>query len=224
MRSRRLSWAGLMLAIGLLGGTGPTEAQEAPVITDQVYHRGVDSAFALFAAGDHTEAERRFRLLIRHRPQERRALFGLATIMAEMHRYEEAIDIFEQLVETSDRDHGSLNNLAWIYAAAEDHRLRDGQRAIDLAQESLLLEPRQYYTWHTLANAYHIMGRYLDALRALEEAIRYARRAEVDATLLRRYERLRERIQLAHKIERGFERAPDRRQLGLIVAMPDEDL
>lgn len=67
-----------------------------------------------------------------------------------------------------------LNNLAWLYATAEDPRFRNPARALDLAKAAagLLEEP---HILDTLAECYFVNGQYLRALETAQHALRLAR-------------------------------------------------
>ena len=67
-----------------------------------------------------------------------------------------------------------LNNLAWLYATAEDPRFRNPARALDLAKAAvgLLEEP---HILDTLAECYFVNGQYAKALETAQHALRLAR-------------------------------------------------
>ncbi len=67
-----------------------------------------------------------------------------------------------------------LNNLAWLYATAEDPRFRNPARALDLAKSAagLLEEP---HILDTLAECYYVNGQYSKALETARRALRLAR-------------------------------------------------
>lgn len=67
-----------------------------------------------------------------------------------------------------------LNNLAWLYATAEDPRFRNPARALDLAKAAagLLEEP---HILDTLAECYFVNGQYAKALETAKYALRLAR-------------------------------------------------
>ena len=67
-----------------------------------------------------------------------------------------------------------LNNLAWLYATAEDPYFRNPARALDLAKAAagLLEEP---HILDTLAECYFVNGQYAKALETAQHALRLAR-------------------------------------------------
>ncbi|MEN8780819.1 MAG: M48 family metalloprotease [Desulfobacterales bacterium] len=67
-----------------------------------------------------------------------------------------------------------LNNLAWLYATAEDPHFRKPARALDLAKAAAgLLE--ESHILDTLAQCYFVNGQYAKALETAQHALRLAR-------------------------------------------------
>ena len=71
------------------------------------------------------------------------------------------------LVEDYPEDYQTLNNLAWVYATSKDSAHRDAKKAIDLAQQALVLAPYDHHVWSTLSEAYYVAGEYEKANRAI---------------------------------------------------------
>ena len=72
---------------------------------------------------------------------------------------------------TADADHSrAANNLAWLLATAPDVGLRDGERAVNLAEE-LVADRSDPGTLDTLAAAYAEAGRFAEAITTGERAI-----------------------------------------------------
>jgi tetratricopeptide (TPR) repeat protein len=90
-----------------------------------------------------------------------------------------------------------LNNLAWLYATTTDLSIRDGNRAIALAQEALLIQPDDHHVWSTLSAAHYIVGNYDRALRAAEEAVRLGERMEMNPEGLQNYRQQAQRCRQA---------------------------
>ena len=138
-----------------------------------------------------------FTKLLQKDPANRRARFGLSTALIQAEKYKEALAILEDMVKEVPRDYVTKNNLAWIYATANDLSVRDGKRAVQLAQEALLLNPTDCHVWSTLSEAYFICGRYDKAMRDAEHALRLGQDTNADAKLLEQYQLQVERCRKA---------------------------
>ena len=57
----------------------------------------------------------------------------------------------QQLAELDPADYQQLNNMAWVYATATDPQFRDAPKAIDLAQQALVISPYNHHIWSTLS-------------------------------------------------------------------------
>lgn len=130
-------------------------------------------------------------------PKNRRGRFGLSTALIQGDKYKEALEILEVMLKETPKDYVLKNNTAWIYATARDLKLRNGTRAIQLAQEALLLNPIDCHVWSTLAEAYYISGRYDKALRSATEALRVGQETQADAKLIGQYQLQVERCRKA---------------------------
>jgi tetratricopeptide (TPR) repeat protein len=70
------------------------------------------------------------------------------------------------------------NNLAWLLATTADEQLRDGERAVKLAERACeLTEYKQAGALDTLGAAYACAGRYDEAAEAAEKGVKLAREA-----------------------------------------------
>jgi Flp pilus assembly protein TadD len=133
--------------------------------------RRLDQAYGNMSRGRYQEALAQFRSVLKFDPASHRARFGLGNVMIQLQQFEEARNIFEALVVEQPEDFSLKNNLAWLYATAKDHRIRNGARALELAQDALLLAPTDFHVWSTLAEAYYILGQYSRAQRAAQIAL-----------------------------------------------------
>jgi tetratricopeptide (TPR) repeat protein len=129
-----------------------------------------------------------FRKALEKAPANRRGRFGLSTALIQTDQYKEALEILEVMLKETPKDYVLKNNTAWIYATARNPKMRNGARAVQLAQEALLLNPIDCHVWSTLAEAYYISGRYDKALRNANEALRVARETNADVKLLEQYQ------------------------------------
>lgn len=87
------------------------------------------------------------------------------------HQYAPAISDFEKAIELEPGYEDSYNNLAWILATARDARLRDGARAVTLAEKAVAMLPQEPTHLDTLAAAYAEAGRFADAVATQQKAI-----------------------------------------------------
>ena len=112
--------------------------------------------------------------------QESRYIIGHAYISAK--QYGKAEASLTALVEENPENFQLLNNLAWLYATAEDPAYRDGQKAVQLAREAMVLAPNDHHIWSTLAEAYYINGDYEKAYRAINQMASLAMRYGTNIT------------------------------------------
>ncbi len=153
----------------------------------------IETANTLMARDQWEEALNLFKQAVKLDPQNKRALFGLGTTYIHLERYKEALDIMIPLVKAYPSDYYLKNNLAWLYATAKDISIRDGTKAVKMAQEAMLMSPNDYHVWSTLSEGYFVCGEYNKALRAAEEAVRLSTAAGAGAEELDRYNRQLER-------------------------------
>jgi Tfp pilus assembly protein PilF len=83
----------------------------------------------------------------------------------------------------------ALNNLAWILATSSDATIRDGPRAVVLAERACeLTQYRQTMMVGTLAAAYAEAGRFDDAITTAQNALELARQNDQKELLLKNQE------------------------------------
>ncbi len=109
-------------------------------------------------------------------PGSVKARFGHAAALIRLKRYQEARD---RLAEAMDRYPGEpafARVAARLFAAAPDNRVRDGRRALAIAQALVNQRPRTMELAETMAMASAEAGQYGDAVRWQREAIEAAER------------------------------------------------
>ena len=117
-------------------------------------------------------------------PQDKYARFGLATALVETKMYVPAIKLFGELIEEFPNDYFAKNNLAWLYATSKHPEFRDGDMAVRLAQDALILAPADYHVWSTLAEGYYLSGNFDKSLRAAKVALALGERDQRAASSL----------------------------------------
>jgi tetratricopeptide (TPR) repeat protein len=101
------------------------------------------------------------------------AFYNLAAALQQTGRREEAIAHYEHALRLKADDAEVLNNLAWLLATSSDARLRNGPRAVELAQRADQLTAGQNVRVQaTLAAALAETGRFTEAVDAARRALR----------------------------------------------------
>ncbi len=99
------------------------------------------------------------------------ALFFIAgTLAMETGDLARAQEFLQKSLELQPHNPEALNNLAWLYATAQDHRFKDPQKALSLALEAARLKPQEAYILDTLAEAYFQNGYFKEAVETAQKA------------------------------------------------------
>jgi len=131
---------------------------------------------ALALEGKLEDAIAHFRKLVKINPGYPKAYSMLGLVFFEKGDTKEAIDSWRQALKFKPDQPDVQNNLAWLLATAPDASLRQGAKAVALAERANQLNgSTNAAVLHTLAAAYAETGRYGDATatarRALELAV-----------------------------------------------------
>ena len=130
---------------------------------------------ALARTGRLQEAIAHFEQALRIKPDFADAHFNLGMALEKMGRATEAIEHYEQAVRIRPTYAEAQNSLAWILATDGDGRFRNPVEAIRLAERACdLTGRREPNLLDTLAAAYAANGRFADAIRTAEEALKLA--------------------------------------------------
>ena len=104
-----------------------------------------------------------------------RNTFGV--LLVQKHQMRAAVEQWEAALALNPNDGNAQSNLAWVFASAPDASLRNGTRAVELAERALKLaggiNPILY---RTLAAAYAESGRFDDAIATAERGREFAER------------------------------------------------
>jgi tetratricopeptide (TPR) repeat protein len=143
-----------------------------PYYADAYYNRGS----VLFAKGRIDEAVADWEKTLQIQPSYADAHTGLGNALLRKSSLREAITHYEQALALAPEDPHSRNNIAWVLATSSDASIRDGAKAVELAEVAVTLsggrEPRFL---RTLAAAYAESGRFSEALAAARQAATVAR-------------------------------------------------
>jgi tetratricopeptide (TPR) repeat protein len=121
-----------------------------------------------FADEDFESAMNAYERILEIDPENPEALYIIAHVYINAKQYAKAQTLLKKLIEENPDDFKLKNNLAWLYATAEDPRYRDGAKAVKYAQEAMVIEPNDHHVWSTLSEAHYINGEYEKAYRAIK--------------------------------------------------------
>jgi len=120
-------------------------------------------------------------------PGNDETLFSLGSLLIQLKDYSEAKQIFTHLISVYPDDYRMYNNLAWLFATAEDPLFRNGPEAERLAQHALMLAPLDHHVWSTLAEARLILGDYSKAVRSAGMAYNIAAARQLPEQVINTY-------------------------------------
>jgi tetratricopeptide (TPR) repeat protein len=103
------------------------------------------------------------------------ARFNIAHTLLQMGRGDEAVSHLQTVLTIDPDDAEAQKNMAWVLATSPEARIRDGAKAVELAERANQLTKGQNPIMVvTLAAAYAEVGRFPDATKTAEEALRLA--------------------------------------------------
>ena len=147
----------------------------------------LEVAKAYTAEGDAASAIDAYERILKIDPKHNQTRYESSHIYILVKEYQKAETLLLSLLEERPDDFSIANNLAWVYATADDLNVRDGQKALKYAQEALLLSPNDHHVWSTLSEAHYILGDYEKAYRAVEQmsrlAIRYGQNISKESVM-----------------------------------------
>src|SRR5207253_6963199 len=136
-------------------------------------HYSIANAFR--QKGDTDDAILHYQLALELRPDYADAHNNLGNALRQQGRIEEAIHEYEAALKSQPQFLLAQNNLAWLLATAADSRLRNGNRAVKLAEQAVVAtEGNDPVFLHTLAAAYAENGEFIKAVAAAKDALEIA--------------------------------------------------
>jgi cytochrome c-type biogenesis protein CcmH/NrfG len=132
-------------------------------------------ATALMREGNTNEAFLHWQESLRLEPGNVNARDNLGVALALQGRTREAMAQWEQSLKYDGDDGSAQNKLAWVLATAPDPSLRDGDRAVQLAERVLQLSGyKKAVVFQTLAAAYAETGRFSAAIDTAKRGLQLA--------------------------------------------------
>ena len=132
-------------------------------------------ASALRQKGDVEAAIIQYRKALELRPDYANAHNNLGNALRQQGRIAEAVHEFEAALKSDPDSALAANNLAWILATSSDSSMRDGARAVQLAERAVVAaDGKDPVSLHTLAAAYAENREFDKAVAAAQEALAIA--------------------------------------------------
>src|SRR5262249_23670045 len=99
----------------------------------------------------------------------------VGTVLVQEGRITEGVEEWEKVLLIQPDNGNALINLAWVFATSPDDSLRDGSRAVQLAEQAMRISGgRMPMVWRTLAAAYAENGRFVEAIQTAQRGMELA--------------------------------------------------
>lgn len=152
-----------------------THLQKAVEIEPRSVEAHVNLGFTLLQMGRLDESATHLQRALEIDPNYADAHYNLGNTFLQMGRIKEALAHYSRALEINPDDAEVLNNMAWVLATAPEASMRNGEKALEMAQRAVSRtgnsQPR---TLATLAAALAETGRFPDAVRSAEHALQLA--------------------------------------------------
>ena len=181
------------LAVGLEGEGQASKAMvhyRVAVAIDPQYTKAYyNMGQILRKAGYWPQAAAAYLAAARLNPLDLSTQLNLASVLPHLGRTREAIAHFNKALELDPKSVEGLNNLAWLLCTSPESDLRDGARAVQLAERACSLSGFQTPIFlGTLAAAYAEAGRFTEAVATAQSAAALAGQAGDTATATKNQE------------------------------------
>jgi tetratricopeptide (TPR) repeat protein len=149
--------------------------QEALQINPDYADAHINLGSALLQAGRLDEAIAHLQKALQINPGYAKAHNNLGNAFLQKGDVAEAIAHFQQALQLEPDDPWPKNNLAWLLATCPEASLRNGTKAVELAQQANEMAGGESpVILHTLAAAFAEAGRFSEAMETAQHALRLA--------------------------------------------------
>ena len=132
-------------------------------------------AKALLQKGELAQAMVHYRKFLEIEPQNVEAHNILGTALIQQGHVREAVEQWEDALASQPENGNAANNLAWVFATCPDDSIRNGRRAVELAERALRLSGGKIPTiFRVLAAAYAENGQFAQAIETAQRGAELA--------------------------------------------------
>jgi tetratricopeptide (TPR) repeat protein len=159
--------SGVHIDLARLLATNPRSLKIDPACGWAEYYLGQD----LINKGQVEDAAIHFQKAVQYAPDNADYQCGLGEVLLAQGQVNEAIKRFEKALHLNHASKATLNNFAWLLATSPDGNIRNGERAVQLAERACeLTNYKQTVFIGTLAAAYAEAGQFDDAIATAQKA------------------------------------------------------
>ncbi len=132
-------------------------------------------AKALLQKGQVTDALVHYRRLLELQPDNIEVHNIVGTVLIQQGQAREAVEEWQKVLAIQPDNGNAMSNLAWVFATSPDNSLRDGAKAVQLAEQAMRISGgRIPIIFRTLAAAYAENGRFSEAIQTAQRGIELA--------------------------------------------------
>jgi len=127
-------------------------------------------AKALLQKGEVADALIHYQKLLELQPDNIEVHNIVGTVLVQQRRIKDGVEEWQKVLAIQPDNGNAMSNLAWVFATSPDDSLRDGAKAVQLAQEAIRISNRRIpLLFRTLAAAYAETGDFSKAIQTAQE-------------------------------------------------------
>jgi tetratricopeptide (TPR) repeat protein len=132
-------------------------------------------AKALLQKGQVADALVHYRKLLELQPDNIEVHNIVGTVLTQQGQIKEGVEEWQKVLMIQPDNGNAMSNLAWVFATSPDESLRNGTKAVQLAEEAMRISAgRIPIISRTLAAAYAETGRFSEAIQTAQRGIEVA--------------------------------------------------
>src|SRR5438874_1706841 len=132
-------------------------------------------AKALLQKGRVADALIHYRKLLELQPDNMEVHNIVGTVLVQQGRVQEGVEEWQKVLSVEPDNGNAMSNLAWIFATSPDQSIRNGSKAVSLADQAVRISRgRIAILFRTLAAAYAENGQFSDAIQTAQRGIALA--------------------------------------------------